>query len=92
MEKINIEVVYALPERQCVMKIMIVPGANIKEAILSSKILDLFPDINLDAQEVGVFGQIKPMTYQPVANDRIEIYRPLAMDPMTARRLKANKT
>ncbi len=92
MAKINIEVVYALPEKQCVIKVMIEPGTTIKQAILSSKILELFPEINLSKQAVGVFGQLKPLTYQPVADDRIEIYRPLSMDPMAARRLKANKT
>lgn len=94
MEKnklIQIEVAYATPHKQIIIPISVAPGSTIAAAIAISRICEQFPEINLDKQKVGVFSQSKQLTDLVQAGDRIEIYRPLTIDPKEARRAKAKK-
>ncbi len=88
---IKIEVAYALAEQQKIIALDVDDHCSIKEAIEFSGILDYFPEINTHQQKVGVFSQVFPMTKILQANDRVEIYRPLHIDPMVARRNRAIK-
>ncbi len=89
---ITVEVAYALPERQCILTIQMKSDSTIQMAIEQSGILAEFPDINLSAQSVGVFGKKKRLTDIIFDGDRIEIYRALTIDPKEARRQKAIRT
>ncbi len=66
-------------------------GCTVKEAIILSGIMDQFPEIDLTKNKIGIFSKfIQPDTLvQP--KDRIEIYRPLIIDPKDARRLRAKR-
>ena len=88
---IKIEVAYALSEQQRIIALEVKENCSIKEAIESSGILEAFPIINICRQKVGVFGQVFPMTKILQENDRVEIYRPLHIDPMAARRNRAEE-
>ncbi len=44
---------------------------------------------NHKAWYVGIFSQKQPLGYQLKADDRVEIYRPLSLDPMKRRHKKA---
>lgn len=88
-EKINLEVAYAKPEKQVVISLEINAGSDMETAIIQSGMLDLFPEIDLAKQKIGVFGKICALSDFPKTGDRIEIYRSLMMDPKEARRLKA---
>lgn len=85
-KKILVEVAYALPEKQHIVSLEIEESATIEEIIKQSGILTLFPDINLEKQQVGVFSQQKKLSDHVRYGDRIEIYRPLLIDPKEARR------
>ena len=68
------------------------------EAINLSKILDEFPDIKLEKDTIGIFskpvdGKARPTPEQYVLHDlnRVEIYRPLLIDPGKARVERASK-
>jgi uncharacterized protein len=93
MTTIPIEVVYAKPDLQTVLGLEITKGSTILTAIKQSKILELFPELKLDILKVGIFSEIKPLNTTLEAGDRIEIYRPLLIDPKQARidRVKAQK-
>ncbi len=84
-----VEVVYALPDVHILKKITITPGCTIHEAILISQILDQVPGIDLANQKVGIFGKLSPLDTPLHPHDRIEIYRPLIIDPKDARRQRA---
>ena len=61
-------------------------GATLRDAIAQSHLLD-----NLDATEVamlecGVWGRKQPLHHVLREGDRVEIYRPLRVDPKEARR------
>lgn len=90
--KFPVEIVFALPETQVLKRIEVPFGCTAEQAITYSGILEQFPQIDLRKNKLGIFGRlIKPETsVQP--NDRIEIYRPLIIDPKDARRIRAKRS
>ncbi len=88
---IRAEVVYATPEKQCVLYVELDAPVTLGEVIVQSGILDMFPAIDLTTQKIGVFSKIRALTDRVNDGDRIEIYRPLIIDPKEARRSKARK-
>ena len=86
---IQIEVVYALADEQVVIPIECPYGATLGEAIERSGIEQRCPSIDLDNMDVGVFGLKQPLDYVLSDQDRVEIYRPLLLTPVEARRLRA---
>ncbi len=88
---IKIEVCYALPNHQQIIALEVEQGTTILEAIQQSGVLTQFPDIDLTKQKVGVFSKARALTDRVEQGDRIEIYRPLTIDPKEARRAKAKK-
>ncbi|MFI4955910.1 MAG: RnfH family protein [Gammaproteobacteria bacterium] len=83
----NVSVVYALPEKQCLYDVSVKEGACVNDAILLSGILTLFPALSLE--HVGIYG--KKVTLDTVLSDgdRVEIYRPLMVDPKEARKKRS---
>jgi len=88
---IKVEVAYALAEQQKIITLEVSESCSIKDAIEASGILNAFLEIDINKQKVGIFGQIFPMTKILQANDRVEIYRHLIIDPMVARRNRAEE-
>ena len=78
---IKIEVAYALPDEQVIISVEVTEGTTIEQAIQFSTVIEKFPEINLDALKVGIFGKLKKRNQALRAGDRIEIYRPLIADP-----------
>ena len=90
--KIPVEVVYVASHGQAFIKPLDVEQpCMIKEAIDQSKILICCPEIDLHVMKVGVFSQLKTLEDLCKAGDRIEIYRPLMIDPKEARRKRAQQ-
>ena len=87
--KIDIELGYARPDRQILLNITVNQGTTVESAIRDSGILQQCGDIDLDRNSVGIFGKRCGLETVLRAGDRIEIYRPLVMDPKTARRRRA---
>lgn len=90
-ETIWVEVAYARPDSQALLKIQVRPGTTLETAIKASGILDRYPEIVLADDRVGIFGKPLRLTDPVKDGDRIEIYRPLNIDPMAARRIRAQK-
>ena len=86
---LRVEVVFALPERQELVALEVEEGATVGEAIEASGIAERFPGQNLFDCPVGVWGQVVDREHRVNDGDRIEIYRPLRVDPQTARRERA---
>lgn len=89
MSKIQVEVAYALPDKQFLKPVILPDGACVRDAIVESGVLDDFPEIDLSSVRVGIFS--KKVALDQIVNegDRIEIYRPLTIDPKEARRRRA---
>lgn len=89
---LDVLVCYALPHAQSVINVRLPAGATLRDAIDASGILVRHPQIDLLTQRVGVFGRILPLDAAVVHGDRVEIYRPLTVDPKVARQRRVDKT
>ena len=90
-EEIMVEVAYALPEEQVIISIKVPTKCNVKQAIKKSGIQKKFPNIDLSKNKVGIFGKKTTLNHPLKNRDRIEIYRPLILDPKEMRRKRAAK-
>jgi putative ubiquitin-RnfH superfamily antitoxin RatB of RatAB toxin-antitoxin module len=89
--KIEVEVVYALPENQVMRQISVPPGTTARQAVELSAIIDLFPEIDLARNKLGIFGRLVKHGAILGDGDRVEIYRPLVVDPKENRRRRAKE-
>lgn len=88
-KRITVEVAYAAPKCQRIVSVEIEADSTIEAAIQRSGILTLFPEVDLSRHKVGVFSRSRQLSDGVKDGDRIEIYRPLLIDPKEARRAKA---
>jgi uncharacterized protein len=88
-ETINVEVAYALPEKQLILPVNVDVGTTVGGAIVQSGIMVEFPDLDLENSDVGIFGKATKMETVLQDGDRVEIYRPLIADPKEVRRKRA---
>ncbi|HUR40820.1 MAG TPA: RnfH family protein [Verrucomicrobiae bacterium] len=87
--ELRAEVVVALPDRQRVVRVTLPAPATLADAIRRSGILGEFPEIELACCGIGVFGSVRAMDAALKDGDRVEIYRPLPVDPREMRRRRA---
>jgi len=91
-ELIGVEVVYALPDMQRIESLEVPVGTSAFEAVNLSGIDQYFEDLELsDAIKLGVFGKPVALDYVLRAGERVEIYRPLVIDPKEVRKQRAAK-
>lgn len=88
-ETMVVEVAYARPERQLIVRVAVSEGATVEEALWASKIQEEFPEIDLGSAPVGVFGKLSERDARLRPGDRVEIYRPLIADPKEIRKQRA---
>lgn len=88
---IDVQVCYALPQRQEIVQLKLPSGATVLQAISASGLLQKFPDIDLDQFKVGVFGKLAKLDALLQEHDRVEIYRPLIADPKEMRRKRSEE-
>jgi len=88
---LNIEVVYAMPDVQILLKRSVPAGTTVADAIRVSGVLDKHPEIDLDKNKLGIFGKLTKADTVLRDKDRIEIYRPLIADPKEVRRKRAEE-
>ncbi len=86
-DKIQIEVAYATPEKQLILAIHVAVGTTVYQAAELSGIVKEFPEIVLSDVKMGLFGKAVRNPQDEVLRemDRVEIYRPLIIDPKAAR-------
>ncbi|WP_035383490.1 RnfH family protein [Ferriphaselus sp. R-1] len=89
--KFTIEVVYALPHEQTLLKVQVPPGTTLDEGVRQSGILEKYPEIDLDKGKFGIFGKLSKTDTELRELDRIEIYRPLLADPKEVRKRRAEE-
>ncbi|MBT4522837.1 MAG: RnfH family protein [Halieaceae bacterium] len=84
-----VEVAYALAERQSIVVVDVAPGTTAIEAARQSGIEKSFDGLDLDQANLGIFGKAVDKSQVLQAGDRVEIYRPLLVDPKEVRRIRA---
>ena len=88
-DKIPVEVAYALPDKQAILPLEVDPGTTAMEAAVKSGITGPFPDLVLEGAKLGIFGKAVKPDHPLQAGDRVEIYRPLIVDPKEVRKKRA---
>jgi len=89
LNPIEIEVAYALYEKQYLYVMTVEAGTTAGEALKASPLLVEIPDLNID--QIGIFASLVKPDYVLRAGDRIEVYRPLKIDPKERRRNKVTE-
>ena len=90
-ELIEIEVAYALPENQILECLKVPHGTTVAQSVQLSGICNKFSEIQPDSKNLGIFGKVvKPETILR-NHDRVEIYRPIIVDPKEKRRKRVEK-
>jgi len=89
---LSIEVCYARPEAQTLVALSLPAGATVRDALAASGMSNRHPEIDPAAAKVGVFGKLATLDTPLADHDRVEIYRPLIVDPKLARQRRVEKT
>ncbi len=90
-EFIHVEVAYALPHQQKIIRLRVASDSTVQAIIEQSGILSIFPNIDLITNKVGVYGKAIRLDQSVCDGDRIEIYRPLIADPREIRKQRLAK-
>lgn len=85
----NVEIIYAEAHKIFRFEVKVSAQNTVKEVLLNSKILEAFPHWDLNLIQVGVFGKKISLDSFIHKSERLEIYRPLIIDPKMARKNRA---
>ena len=88
-DEMTVEVVYALPGVQALVRLTMPTGKTARQAVEQSGLFSRFPELVEAVEEpgrLGIFGKVVSGDAKLKAGDRVEIYRPLTVDPKEARR------
>jgi putative ubiquitin-RnfH superfamily antitoxin RatB of RatAB toxin-antitoxin module len=92
VERLRVEVVYCPdPQRADVAELELPAGATVLQALRASGLLERHPGIDLTRQRCGVWGRLGGLDDVLKDGDRVELYRPLAVDPKEARRRRQHR-
>lgn len=86
---ISVEVVYALPRLQRVLRLDLPAGTTAGKAIEASGLLRDHPEIDLATNPIGIYGELARLDSPLRDRDRVEVYRALVADPGELRRRRA---
>jgi hypothetical protein len=82
----QIGVAYADKFKRTWLTLDVPDGSTVREAIEQSGLLRQYPEIDLASQRVGIFGKLTKLDACVSDGDRVEIYRPITVDPETVPR------
>jgi len=91
---LDVEVAFALPHQQRVIALAVPEGTTARQAVAMAGLEEAFPELpatTFREADLGIFGHRlrDPETAPLRAGDRVEVYRPLHIDPKAARSARA---
>lgn len=86
---LRIEVAYAQPSQAFVVALDVAPGTTAAQAVRASGLADRHPEIDPQTSALGIFGHRVAPDARLKDGDRVEVYRPLRLDPKARRRERA---
>jgi len=89
--EMRIEVAIAWHDRQCVVELDLPADATVADALQRVATNPEFAGVDLRTAPVGIYGRVVDRGQRLREGDRVEIYRSLAIDPMSARRRRARR-
>lgn len=90
-DPVHVEVAYALPELAHRVHLELPEGATVAQALAAVAAVAPFCDLELAERPVAVFGRMVNPADELHHGDRIDVLRPLLMDPKEARRRRAQQ-
>ncbi|SDK55133.1 RnfH family protein [Billgrantia gudaonensis] len=93
---LTVEVAFALPEKQRIVSLRVPAGTTASQAVRQAGLEALFPEVapaTFAEPDLGIFGQRlrDPDDHRLRDGDRVEVYRPLTIDPKVARLARAGR-
>ena len=82
----NVGIAYDNGRKQVWLKLEVPDGSTVREVIDRSNLLEMFPEIDLATQKVGIFGRATKLDAVVMEGNRVEVYRPITADPETVER------
>lgn len=82
----NVGIAYDNGKKQVWLKLEVPDGSTVRDVIDLSKLLEQFPEIDLQSQKVGIFGRATKLDAVVTDGNRVEVYRPIIADPETVER------
>lgn len=83
MADLRVEIVQALADGARIVSVAVPQGAKVRDALAACGLSH--------AGAVGIFGRRVALDAPLADGDRVELYRPLTLDPKEARRRRARK-
>lgn len=90
--RLRVVVMYSpAPRRAEQWQVQLRSGATVLDALQASGVQAAFPGLDLHTALVGIWGRKAGLQHPVQEGDRVEIYRPLKVDPKLARRERFKK-
>lgn len=89
LPELHVTVVYCAPGCEDLSEVALPAGATVGDAVAACGVLERRPEIGAVAPDVGIWGRPCGLAQPLEDGDRVEIYRPLTVDPKEARRVRA---
>jgi hypothetical protein len=86
---VRVTVVHALPDRAWRAELALPEGSTVAAALAQSGFATAFPEVGVVDERIGIHGRRTTMETIVRDGDRVEVYRPLLIDPKDARRKRA---
>ncbi|NOG31724.1 RnfH family protein [Halomonas sp. TBZ9] len=93
---IHVEVAFALPLKQRIVALEVPLGTTAVDAVQLADLSSLFPEVErgvFERASLGIFGKAlkAPAQHHLSDGERVEVYRPLEIDPKAARLARAQR-
>jgi putative ubiquitin-RnfH superfamily antitoxin RatB of RatAB toxin-antitoxin module len=86
-----VSVVYALPDRQAIVSVELPAGASVADAVERSGLARRYKEIGERPLTCAIYGRAVKPEFVVREGDRVEILRPLLIDPKESRRQAASR-
>jgi putative ubiquitin-RnfH superfamily antitoxin RatB of RatAB toxin-antitoxin module len=87
--ELRVTVAYCAPGCEDLTEVSLPAGATVADAIGAAGVLARRPELASAPPDVGIWGRSCALTQRVEDGDRVELYRPLTVDPKEARRVRA---
>jgi putative ubiquitin-RnfH superfamily antitoxin RatB of RatAB toxin-antitoxin module len=85
-DTIKVELVAGVDKRQLLVECNARPGITVRGLVDACQILNRIPELQEEQLQFGIWGRVVSPEHVVAEGDRVEIYRPLKLDPREARR------
>lgn len=89
---LRVEAAYAMPDEQIIIRLELKEGSTVHDVLEQSELLQRYPEINATDSAIGIYGRVVPLDHPIRDGDRVEIYRPLTIDPKIERRSRSRRS